>query len=129
VGRLVKIYMIEESEILAVELKRYSALIGADIEVLEDMFSDDLIYIHSTGSLDSKVSFLNLISTGTIQYKKMDFTNSQVRIFGDVGILTGVGNFIVCVDGVQLNPSIKFHSIWMKKNSILKFISWHATKL
>lgn len=121
--------MIEESEILASEIKRYSALIDADIRALEDMFSDDLIYVHSTGSVDSKASFLNLISTGTIQYRKMDFTNSQVRIFGDVGILTGVGKFIVCVNGAQLNPCIRFHSIWMKKNNKLKFISWHATKL
>jgi hypothetical protein len=47
---------VNEKEILALEDKRFGAMIGRDFKALEAMVHDDLLYTHSSGVTDTKAS-------------------------------------------------------------------------
>jgi hypothetical protein len=51
----------------------------------------------------------------------------KVRIYGCVAIITGACNFHVTVNGKESAINPLFHSVWVKTDSGLQFVSWQST--
>ena len=47
-------------EILALENRRIEAMLKGDVQALEEILADDLVYTHTTARLDTKTSFIDL---------------------------------------------------------------------
>ena len=114
------------SQILNFENQRYQAMIEKNLLALDKIFSDKLIYIHSNGMIDGKNSFIESIKSGVNNYLEMSNHGVEVRLFKEVGIITGNANFNVSVNGRAGLYKLKFHSIW-ELNEQPQFISWQAT--
>ena len=116
-----------EQDILGLENKRYSWLISQNFDSLENSLSDQLVYIHSSGVIDNKTSYLNLLKSGNVLYKRMECFDTNVRIFENIGIITGTAHFDVVVNSSIDNINLKFHSVWIFLGEP-KFLSWQATR-
>ena len=57
-----------EAEISVLDGRRIEALINADTKVLDEIYSDDLVYVHSGGKIDSKKPYLALLTSGSLDY-------------------------------------------------------------
>lgn len=65
------------------------ALLATDMNALEGMFSDDLVYIHSTGGLQNKKDYLDSIRTGNLRYKSITPVGSpRFRTFGNTATVS-----------------------------------------
>src|SRR6266702_5721019 len=53
-----------EKEILALEDKRFGAMIARDLKALEAMLHGDLLYTHSSGVTDTKATWLQAMQSG-----------------------------------------------------------------
>ena len=53
--------MSSETEIRALEERRYKAMCQADVDSLNELLADSLVYTHSTSAADSKLA----LPTGT----------------------------------------------------------------
>jgi hypothetical protein len=115
-------------EALAYEDARYAAQMGDDFAALQRLIGDDLVYIHSSAVVDNKVSYIASMKSGTVKYRVMRRSDVTVRTYGCVAIISGLGNFDVTVKGQDLEVEIRFHSIWVKRDRGLEFISWQATR-
>jgi hypothetical protein len=120
---------ISEVEAFEAEDARYLAQTNIDIDAMESLFGDDLIYQHSTGAVDDKASFIKSISSGAVRYRKMNRSEVKFRTYGYVAIITGKAQFEVSVNGVDSTARVRFHSIWVKRKTKLQFVSWQATLL
>lgn len=116
-------------EALEAEAARYTAQIEGDIARLDRLFSDDLVYQHSTGLTDDKKGFLQAIESGKVKYRAMSNQNLNIRIVGAVAIITGRARFEVTVHSEESVVYLRFHSIWIKEAGKLKFFSWQATQV
>jgi hypothetical protein len=58
----------DRPRLIALEKRRFEAMIHRDTTQLVGMLADSLIYIHSSGVMDNKASFLKDIGTGRIVY-------------------------------------------------------------
>ena len=47
---------------------RIAAMCEQDAETLEGLFSEAMVYVHSSGSVDTKASFLDNVRNGPVQY-------------------------------------------------------------
>lgn len=113
--------------VLQAEDKRYRAQINVDISELTTMFHDQLVYRHSNGQIDDRDTLLHLIRSRTVKYNRMKRLNETVRIFGNVGVITGEADFNVTVRGEDVDFALYFHSMWVQDDISLKFVSWQAT--
>lgn len=120
-------HIVSEAEINAAEDLRYAAQISGDVPALECMFGEELVYAHSTGAFDGKSGFIESIRSGRVKYRSMERYDTQVRVFGALGILTGRAKFDVSVNGIESVVRLSFHSIWEKRVTGFRFISWQAT--
>jgi ketosteroid isomerase-like protein len=118
---------ITEDEALKAEDARYAAQTGNDFAAMARIFADDLVYVHSSGVVDGKESYIDRQRTHALRYRAMRRSDAKVRVYGCVAIITGAGNFDVTVNGKDSAVSLLFHSIWAKTDSGVQFVSWEST--
>lgn len=57
----------------AADDRRVAAIVAADREQLAEIFSDELRYAHSTGAVDDKASYIDLLVSGRTKYLVYDY--------------------------------------------------------
>jgi hypothetical protein len=121
--------MITAEEALKAEEARYAAQLGNDLAALERLLGDELVYIHSSTTVDTKASFIESLRSGAVKYRKMTRGDVKVRTYGCIAIITGRGTFEVTARGQDLKLELLFHVVWAKRPAGLQFVSWQATRL
>ena len=115
-----------DQEILALDQERFRAMVDADIGVLNRILSDDLSYIHTSSTVDTKESLTAALAAGTLNYESIVSGNSTVRLYGDTTAMI-TGNADVRVNGNEF--SLRFTNIYIKQASSWQMVSWHASRL
>ena len=82
-------------EIIALENRRIEAMLKGDVQALDEILADDLIYTHTTARLDTKASFIDAVKTGKSVYNSLELQFGEVRDLGDTAGVTGHGKFHV----------------------------------
>ena len=125
--------MSTEKDILALEDKRYAAMIALDEAALAECFSDDLIYVHSSGAVDTKASYIAAIKGGKFRYKKCDRFEEKVRFYGDAALVTGRAVFEAEIDGAPRTLRLRYLNVWAKTaeagNAGWKFVGGQSCPL
>jgi hypothetical protein len=119
---------ITRDEALAAESARYTAQTSNDFVAMEKLFGDDLHYNHSSNVVDGKASYIESMRSGDVRYRVMKQSDTKVRTYGCVAIITGQGDYEVTVKGKDMSVQIRFHAIWAKRAAGVQFISWQATR-
>lgn len=83
----------------ATERRRCKAMIDADIAVLEDILDGDMLYTHSTSVRDTKTQFLDKITGGRLDYRKVATTMDSVLWRGSTAIVVGEMQLELVVEG------------------------------
>ncbi len=121
--------MTTEKDILALEDKRYAAMAALDEAALAECFGDDLIYVHSSGLVDTKASYIAAIMGAKFRYKKCDRFEEKVRIYGDTALVTGRAVFEVDIEGAPKTLRLRFLNVWNKGPAGWKFVGWQSCPL
>ncbi|MSQ60229.1 MAG: nuclear transport factor 2 family protein [Betaproteobacteria bacterium] len=115
--------------VLRAEEARYAAQINNDFAAMERLFADDLVYYHSSTTVDTKQSFIESMRSGTVKYRRITRGEVKTRVFGSVGIITGRGTFEVTARGQDMVLDLMLTAVWAKRNGALQFVSWQATRM
>lgn len=118
-----------EKELRAVEEQRYRAMIQADLPALEKLLADDLVYVHSSGSIESKEQFLASIRSGGLKYKKITPEDPRYRIAGNLAVVTGKSSVEVERDGKPQSFRLRFTAVYEKAAAGWRMVSWQTTRL
>lgn len=116
-------------EALAAEDARYAAQTRNDFAAMEKLFGDDLVYVHSTAAVDSKKTFIDSMRSGRSKYRVMKRSDVSVRTYGCIAVITGRADFEVTTDGQDSTAQLRFHTVWIKRDAGLQFVSWQSTRL
>jgi hypothetical protein len=121
--------LVTEAQVQAAEDARYAAQTSLDYIALERLLADDLVYIHSSVVVDNKQSYIDSMRNGSVRYLAMKRSEVQVRTFGCVAVMTGVGYFDVQIKDKPISVELRFHSLWINREGRLQFVSWQSTRL
>jgi hypothetical protein len=119
---------ITEAEALQAEQARYAAQMSNDFAAMERLFGDDLVYVHSSTTVDTKASFIESMRSGAVKYRNMTRGEVKVRTYGPIAIITGNGTFEVTARGQEMRLDLLFHAVWAKRAAGAQFVSWQATR-
>jgi hypothetical protein len=115
-------------EALNAENARYAAQTSNDFAAMERLFGEDLHYNHSSNLVDGKASYIESMRSGDVRYRVMKQSDTKVRTYGCVAIITGAGDYEVTVKGKEMSVPLRFHAIWAKRATGVQFISWESTR-
>ncbi len=111
-------------EIEALERKRAEAMQAGDVDTLDALISDKLVYLHSSGGRDGKESYLGQIRDGTITYIRVAPPEPEVVLAGDTAIVFGRMNADVVRAGKDLALDYDYLAVWAKEGGQWRFLAF-----
>lgn len=118
-----------KNEILALEEKRYLAMIALDYAALETLLADSLVYTHSSAALDTKASYFQGMRDGKFVYKTSKRTGETVQVYGDTAIVTGEVRLDILSKGTPRVVQSRFIDVWHKGAKGWQMVAWQSTPL
>ncbi|MGH9844164.1 MAG: nuclear transport factor 2 family protein [Blastocatellia bacterium] len=114
-----------EQAILKLEQQWVDALVKADAAALEKIYADDLIYTHSSGTVDTKASYIDSLKTGKAKYESIERDDVKVRFYGDTAIVT-------CRSVIKVNKNTipaRYIHVYVKQKGAWRMAAHQTTRL
>ena len=114
-----------EQAILKLEEQWVAALVKADTAFLETLYTDDLIYTHSSGTVDTKTSYIDSIKTGKSKYESIERDDIKVRFYGNTAIVT-------CHSVLKVNKNTinsRYIHVYVKQKGAWKMAAHQTTRI
>jgi hypothetical protein len=112
----------------AVELQRFEFMVQGDTTLLERLLAEDLTYVHSTGVVDTKASFLQSLASGKLRYLALTPSEIAVRLLGTAAaVVTGRADIKVVANGKEISFPARFTSVYAKHHGRWLLAAWQST--
>lgn len=109
---------------------RVAAMRTPTQEKLEAIFSDELHYAHSSGAIDTKKSFIEVLSSGKTKYLDMSYEKRDFSFpAASVALMTGRVHVKVEAGTNKLDSVLSYLAVWRLENGQWKFLAWQSCKL
>jgi ketosteroid isomerase-like protein len=119
-------------EVLAIEQARTEALDHSDVAALDRIMADDVTYIHASGKVDTKQSYLEAIRSSQLHYISWQPKKLHVRVIGDTAAVID-GEYAVRVTDSRVQPTpfdinIFILTVYALRNGHWQQIAWQSTR-
>ncbi len=116
-------------ELLKIEEQRYRAMEKIDRAFLNGVFHEDLLFVHASGRTDTRDSFMQRLGENGLMYRSIRSRNLRARVYGNCGIVTGISDLDLLVQGTPRTLNLIFTSTYAKQNGAWKLVSYQSTNL
>jgi ketosteroid isomerase-like protein len=114
----------------ALESARVAATRANDVDLLEPLLDDNLIYITSVGSIFSKDRYLRAIRTHELTYSPdFDIKETENRVLGQTVILAGLMLGHARLDGEQQVFHLRCMAVWREQADKWRLVGWQSSSI
>ena len=104
------------------------AMLDADRARLEELVADQLSYGHSSGMVQTKAQFVDVIANKETIYKSMILTEPKTMITGNNAIVRHVASVEYEIGGKAATAKIGVLQVWAKQDGRWKLLARQAFK-
>ena len=101
-----------EAQIVDAEERLRTAMLRSDVSALDELLAPELIFTNHLGQLLGKETDLAAHRSGTLKVKELKPSEQQVRLYGDVAIVSVRMQLTGTYDGNPANGDFRFTRIW-----------------
>jgi hypothetical protein len=116
--------MTTEAEILKLSTDKFGWKTAGEIDLIDDLFDDDLVFIHITGQVTTKAEWIRQLRSKSFVYNRIDQKETAVKVYSDTAVLVGKADFTV--NGGSLYKLI-YTEVYTKKENRWKLVNLHTT--
>ena len=117
-----------ESIIQTLESRLQNAMLNSNVDELNELLADDLIFTNHIGHLMTKQDDLNLHKSGALKIKKIKLKNLNIRLLNEVALVNTEAIIIGILNNKISENKFRFSRIWSKKsNNLWQVIMAHST--
>lgn len=107
--------MSTDHPVLQAEEKRRQALLANDTASLSEIMAPSLVYVHSTGGRDSRPSYIESLTSGTLRYLEVHFSQLQAHpLSDDAVVVTGRMKAAIIRFGQAREVNSHFMTVWAR---------------
>ena len=117
-----------EKELLAANEQRFAAMATPDVEQLQTVLDDGLIYTDSNALVQTKAQLLDSVRAGKLAYKKIRVESAHARPFPWGGIVTGAARIVMNSDR-QIETLDRYTAVLLNTEGHLKLIAYQSTRV
>lgn len=119
----------DPAPVLAAEDARFAAMVAADVGEMRRWFADDLVYVHSTGQVESRDQLVESITSGRTRYVAVTPVERQVVALGPAAAaVRGRGRFQVSAGGNALDLQIRYLAVYGNEDGTWRLRSWQSLR-
>jgi ketosteroid isomerase-like protein len=115
--------------IIDLDRKRMQAMAEKDIDTLNTLLADDLVYTHSSARLDTKQSLIGNMQSGSTVYQAVEPSDVKAQDLGSAVVLTGVARIRVTSGGNPNAFAVRFTDVYANKGGKWQMVTWQSTRL
>jgi len=94
------------------------------------VFSDDLHYAHSSGTIDTKTSFLDVLVSGKTKYLGYDnLERSFTFPAPGIALMNGRARIQAETAKGKMDSVLGYLAVWRKEGGQWKFLAWQSCRL
>ena len=109
---------------------RVAAMTSADPAKLAATFSDDLLYVHSSGTSDTKTSLTANLTSGKSKYNAITYEERKFReVAPGLVLMTGRGKFVLGKAAPFTELHLCFLAAYRLEHGAWRFVAWQSCKL
>jgi hypothetical protein len=114
----------------AVDDERVAAIVAGDRARLTAIFSDDLRYAHSTGTVDTKTSYVDALTSGHLKYHTYTYEGRNFTFPAPgIALMTGHVHTKTTSASGQSDAVLSFLAVWREEKGQWRFLAWQSCKL
>ena len=109
---------------------RVEAMRSPEVGKLDAILSDALRYAHSTGAVDTKASFMDLLLSGKSKYLNFDYQERNFTFPApSIALMTGRATVKLASPTGEIDVLLSFLAVWREENGHWRFLAWQSCKL
>jgi uncharacterized protein (TIGR02246 family) len=116
------------AEVAALERQWAQAQVKADVALLGRIYADDIVYVHSSGDVDTRARLLERVGGGSLRYQKLELVDPRVRVYGDAAVVNGAFDVVVQVDGQPVNHRVLYVHVYARQGGTWRMVAHQTTK-
>ena len=115
------------TEILALEERRCAALIAKDFATLDELFADEVLYTHSSGSRDSRASYLESMRSNALTYRSITRSDTELAVYDGAAIIATGVTLEITSNGADKTINARATITWVRDGDRWRFAAWQST--
>lgn len=119
----------EEDAIRALESRRAEALLKGDTKALAEMVADDFVEISRLGQVRTRADNIRDITSGDLKLTSVKYDDQQVRVYGDVAVLTAVADNVGTARGLPFTGKVRFTRIFVRRDGRWQAVLMQQTSI
>jgi ketosteroid isomerase-like protein len=112
-----------------VDVMRFHAMVQNDLKSLAPLLAENLVYMHTDGTIESKSEFLERFRSGSLRYRSITPTDVRVRSFGNTAVVTGRSQMAVTNAGADREFEILYTAVYAVVGDRWQLVSWQSTRI
>lgn len=115
----------------AADNDRIAATIAADKARMQEVFSDELHYAHSSGNVDTKASLIDTVASGKLKYLSLKYQHREFSFPAPgIALMTGkVDVKIISPTGEHVESTFSFLAAWREEQGHWHMLAWQSARL
>lgn len=118
-----------EEEVKAAEQAWFEGITKNDFAKLQKVLAGDLYYLHSTGVVDTKASYIESMKSGKQKYAAGKLNDLKVRVYGNTAVVNGDANFEFVTAGKPGKAHLKYTHVFVKNGGEWQLVSHQSLKM
>jgi ketosteroid isomerase-like protein len=119
-----------QSAVRAADDARIAAMRTPDKTKLEAIFSDQLRYAHSNGVVDTKSSFVEILTSGETKYLGYDHLEREFSFPAPgIALMSGRARIQAESDKGKVDSVLSYLAVWREEGGQWKFLAWQSCRL
>lgn len=116
-------------EVVNAEKQWAAAVVNRDFPALDQILSDDLIYGHSTGAIESKSVYVGRLRSGVQRYDLIRHKKITVEVFGNAAVAHSIVLMKGTSDGRPFDDKLVMLQVWVKQAGRWRLVAHQTAKL
>ena len=117
-------------EIVVLEGELRKAQLAADVEALDRLIDEDLLFTGPTGELATKADDLAAHGSGVVRFREHEFKDVQVRKVGaDVAVVALLARLVVDVHGATHRGTFRYTRVWHRRDGRWRIVAGHVSEI
>lgn len=104
--------MITQSEVQQLEQRLRQAMLDSNVDELNTLLSDDLIFTNHMGGVMGKVDDLAAHETGTVKIQTLTLSDQRIQCLETVAIVSVCTKIHGIFSGVEAEAMFRFMRVW-----------------
>ena len=118
-----------EKQVREAQARRLEIMVQGDTAALAPLLTDDLVYTHATGQVETKAQFLESLSSGRLRYRAIAAPDAVVRIYGDTAVVTGRADIQATAGGRDVAFAARYLAVYVREGGAWRLVAWQNTRL